>query len=175
VTMRYGIGRGLPHGMARNSHHELREILTKEVAGRSNDGMVESPYPSSHTFIEDSLHGLTANSDSSDYFNNKNARTLTGRIGNASSFKDPAFHQCQFCPYRTLIRTNLVNHVRTHTGEKPYKCSYCPYRFKQKIALEWHLMTHTGEKPYKCQHCPYKTTKKSNFDLHITSQHPSVL
>nr|XP_027228097.1 zinc finger protein 208-like [Penaeus vannamei] len=48
-------------------------------------------------------------------------------------------HRCPYCSYATIARTNLVNHMRTHTGEKPFACTLCPYRSTQKGNLRTHM------------------------------------
>ncbi|XP_045606090.1 zinc finger and BTB domain-containing protein 7A isoform X4 [Procambarus clarkii] len=77
------------------------------------------------------------------------------------------WHQCPYCSYSTPRKTHLIDHIRTHTGEKPYVCPYCPSRFVQKGTLNSHIRTHTGEKPFMCPLCPQSFAQKTNLRSHL--------
>ncbi|XP_042233582.1 protein jim lovell-like isoform X6 [Homarus americanus] len=80
-------------------------------------------------------------------------------------------HSCPYCSYSSSVTTNLRNHLRTHTKEKPFACSYCSYRSTTKDHLIKHLCTHTGEKPYACPHCSYRSVQKCNLKNHMMTHH----
>ncbi|XP_064093069.1 longitudinals lacking protein, isoforms H/M/V-like isoform X28 [Macrobrachium nipponense] len=80
-------------------------------------------------------------------------------------------HRCSYCSYRTYITTNLSNHMRTHTGEKPFPCPHCPYRANQMSNLKSHLRTHTKDRPYACHLCSYCASNKRSLDMHVWAKH----
>ena len=50
--------------------------------------------------------------------------------------------QCPHCLKTFRFHSNLVVHIRSHTGEKPYKCSQCNYACKQASKLKRHMKVH---------------------------------
>ncbi|XP_042233536.1 longitudinals lacking protein, isoforms H/M/V-like isoform X7 [Homarus americanus] len=75
-------------------------------------------------------------------------------------------HQCPHCIYSTARKHHLEDHIRTHTGEKPFACPHCPYRCSKSINLTTHIRIHTGKKPYVCTQCPFRTAQKVNLTRH---------
>ncbi|XP_042233477.1 zinc finger and BTB domain-containing protein 7A-like isoform X4 [Homarus americanus] len=76
-------------------------------------------------------------------------------------------HQCPYCSYSSPQIATLRNHIRTHTGERPYSCPYCSFHFSQKGALKRHIRSHTGEKPYSCPYCLFRSGRVCHLRRHI--------
>ncbi|XP_069584657.1 zinc finger protein 300-like isoform X1 [Ranitomeya imitator] len=72
---------------------------------------------------------------------------------------------CGICG-KNCTNFNFQMHMRTHTGERPYKCTHCEKSFIRGFHLKIHLRTHTGERPYKCPQCDKTFRDNSSFARH---------
>ncbi len=76
-------------------------------------------------------------------------------------------HQCPLCSASFARKYRLTIHIRTHTGEKPYKCSSCEKTFKDSDHLRRHIRTHSGLKPFKCELCSRTFGDKEHLKRHM--------
>ncbi|GFU31436.1 uncharacterized protein NPIL_147161 [Nephila pilipes] len=69
-------------------------------------------------------------------------------------------HYCLLCSYSSLVKTNIIRHVRSHTNERPHCCPMCNKSFITKESCQLHIRTHSGEQPYVCNICGKAFTQR---------------
>lgn len=81
---------------------------------------------------------------------------------------------CHQCHYRSDSKSNLLRHLRTHTGEKRHGCPVCPYRAGQRSDLRRHLRVHAqriSHDTLQCRLCDFTTATPVGFAMHILDSH----
>ncbi|MEQ2160658.1 hypothetical protein GOODEAATRI_001758, partial [Goodea atripinnis] len=78
-----------------------------------------------------------------------------GKLPNVSLFEtkpspeEPFFkHKCRFCAKVFGSDSALQIHLRSHTGERPFKCNICGNRFSTKGNLKVHFQRHKDKYPH---------------------------
>ncbi|XP_027965575.1 zinc finger protein 764-like isoform X1 [Callorhinus ursinus] len=76
-------------------------------------------------------------------------------------------HGCYMCGKSFAWRSTLVEHLYTHTGEKPFRCPDCGKGFSQASSLSKHRAIHRGERPHRCLDCGRAFTQRSALTTHL--------
>ena len=80
---------------------------------------------------------------------------------------------CRLCPAVFPNLRALKGHNKEHMVTPPFVCnvSTCLYTSSDKSTLIQHMRSHTGQKPYECKICNFGFTTKANCERHVKNKH----
>ncbi|XP_037942941.1 zinc finger protein 585B-like [Teleopsis dalmanni] len=96
-----------------------------------------------------------------------NDAEIETQIGNTKSTAPEKKYLCELCGFASAKPSNLVIHLRRHTGEKPFSCDFCDKAFPNTSDLQCHRRSHTGEKPHVCTVCNKAFPRAYKLRVHM--------
>ncbi len=79
---------------------------------------------------------------------------------------------CSECGYVTSKNRRILEHRRTHTGERPFACTQCNFTTAYKGHLAQHVSSvHQGVKRHVCNQCSYASAYASDLATHVLRMH----
>lgn len=118
--------------------------------------------------LDNASQGLLANNLADELAFRKSKGSMSP-YDSKSGRNEPFFkHRCRYCGKVFGSDSALQIHIRSHTGERPFKCNVCGSRFTTKGNLKVHFQRHTAK-------FPHIKMNPNPIPEHLDKYHPPLL
>ncbi|XP_072154054.1 sal-like protein 3 isoform X2 [Bemisia tabaci] len=121
--------------------------------------------------LDNASQGLLANNLADELAFRKNGKggSISPYDSKTGGRNEPFFkHRCRYCGKVFGSDSALQIHIRSHTGERPFKCNVCGSRFTTKGNLKVHFQRHTSK-------FPHIKMNPNPVPEHLDKYHPPLL
>jgi uncharacterized Zn-finger protein len=73
--------------------------------------------------------------------------------------------------FRSIFFLNLLQTEAIKLGDQKFACPFCTVVMKTPHKIQEHIRVHTGEKPFQCLYCNQKFTQGSSRSRHMRTIH----
>jgi hypothetical protein len=160
-------------------HHALQQYLHQQ-ASLGDDALMEGPSYGANTAVPTPAARATANTtvtattptplrSSIDLDGEESEITVTSVQASDGSMR--RVFVCSVCLKEHKWRSDLLKHMRTHSGNKPCPCRICGRAFSDPSVRCRHERAHSGLKCCTCYLCGRGFTRKWNMERHMIKYH----
>ena len=126
-----------------NHHHDLDDVMAGGAPGGSQGHQTNHKASGAHKTHASGPSAKNQRTSSSGGSPSKTSSSkMTTVMTTSEGGKEKPVHRCNICNRGFLNKSNIKVHLRTHTGEKPFKCDACAKAFRQKAHLLKHMQIH---------------------------------
>eukprot|EP01084_Bolivina_argentea_P291045 500149_1 len=120
---------------------------------------------SSSTVSSDNTNNETSYNTTSLINKRKLSNRGRKKIDRSEHLNNAGRYQCRLCPKSYKRYNDLKGHFVIHKDDTKC-CPHCKKKFSRPIYLRDHIRTHTGEKPFECNICRKGFCAKRNLTAH---------
>ena len=136
-----------------------KEGIQSNINKSNNVMKLDQPLPNVVTETSFRTNRIDTNHCHQNITNVSSNQISPGNTAKTSVDRNKANYMCSFCGKGFRFKLAFHNHVRMHTGDRPFRCRACKKSFKQQGHLTVHTQFHclrsvsSGQRMYKCLGC----------------------